>query len=815
MISRIRSSEFDSIAWESLFDINLEKEELLFTAQQFPIYYLVMNKNSNLREPGNPVGIENCGNTCFMNSLLQFYFMVPPLVRMVFQATTESSDPSSLFLKNLQILFAELLGSAKKAINPRPLFESLEKAAGTSFKFGSQEDIGEFHMIFVETLKKSLKNSGSMGNVEISLRKLFSGKNNEIVVVEKDGKRNEISNLSSKFLSILIGNKEENLVAEWQNTIFSDITGLLRESLYQVDAQQEIWVEKLPEVLFFQIKRVYYIEGFDETYKDCTGIKVPKDLYADRMLLKNKEVTLKIRNECLELNQRKKELLESLHVYKPDSRNALIESIKTLKTFVKTREGIEFSEEVSKSLAYFEALESHINQKINEIQQEIENIDSQIISKYESMRDHRFTLHSILIHDGSSGFGHYFALIKDLSQDIWRMYNDSIIRTIEESEVFDMVQGKKEGKTAYCLVYVNPDTILQSSTGLPLLVFQPGLFDQGFECEYQCYIQNDSILNEINRKNIQIFEESKIEESLGTLIMFQKTYQRINSSLYNGVSPYFEEIQNFPQFLRSKNRRQLMIYAIFDFSSMTHFGSRYKDLDNSIKKAIVSTCKHPSFYELVSREYQEYEEFSLFFKETLKNYHISALIIELIVESKYNPATRIFCCCIHTAEMNNQSVYDLLNNCMKYVLFSLVKDLITTAKGKNLTGLTDICDSIHLLMYVFKNNSFSSGLDMVLTQIEKKFLNGFNKEKESAAQCFAKIKDKSFNLDPFYEKVVQDLNTFNEKFSKINIITYEDLGSTYRRIHDPHQRLNSKFSKWKSFIERGMNGKKLDIKDFE
>lgn len=35
------------------------------------------------RKPDEPVGLENIGNTCYLNSLLQFYFTIKPLRDMI------------------------------------------------------------------------------------------------------------------------------------------------------------------------------------------------------------------------------------------------------------------------------------------------------------------------------------------------------------------------------------------------------------------------------------------------------------------------------------------------------------------------------------------------------------------------------------------------------------------------------------------------------------------------------------------------------------------------------------------------------------
>lgn len=93
------------------------------------------------------------------------------------------------------------------------------------------------------------------------------------------------------------------------------------------------------------------------------------------------------------------------------------------------------------------------------------------ISPYFVQPDHntqqkrtRYTLHSVFSHEGIPLYGHYWITIYDSDSGSWIEYNDTSVRTVSESAVFDL--SSKSSATAYLLVYIHAnekDTLINTT----------------------------------------------------------------------------------------------------------------------------------------------------------------------------------------------------------------------------------------------------------------------------------------------------------------------------------------------------------------
>lgn len=73
--------------------------------------------------------------------------------------------------------------------------------------------------------------------------------------------------------------------------------------------------------------------------------------------------------------------------------------------------------------------------KITIKEAEINEIEKRNKEKYLKDGEYVYELFAILVHSGSAYGGHYFAYIKDLTNDTWQSFNDTMVRPIRISEI--------------------------------------------------------------------------------------------------------------------------------------------------------------------------------------------------------------------------------------------------------------------------------------------------------------------------------------------------------------------------------------------
>uniref|UniRef100_A0A8V5FQ15 Uncharacterized protein n=1 Tax=Melopsittacus undulatus TaxID=13146 RepID=A0A8V5FQ15_MELUD len=108
------------------------------------------------------VGLQNLGNTCYLNATLQCLTYTPPLANYMLSLEHSKSCEEKGFcmMCTLEAHINQALRLSNKAVKPMSVINGLRRI-GKHFRYGSQEDAHEFLSFTVEALQKACLNGSA------------------------------------------------------------------------------------------------------------------------------------------------------------------------------------------------------------------------------------------------------------------------------------------------------------------------------------------------------------------------------------------------------------------------------------------------------------------------------------------------------------------------------------------------------------------------------------------------------------------------------------------------------------------------------
>lgn len=376
-------------------------------------------KDSDVNYSNDPVGLQNLGNTCYLNSSIQALHSIPTVAKALDtnEKVGEIGSEEHLVLQ-LKRVFQQLDEKKKDYVVPRELVTSLrvnspmfnERDQMGMYK---QQDAEEAFTLLLRSLEKVIGDD-FIENFVIRFKSLTKNTEDESDVdekVEQDLKLQCHINGSTNFL-------KNGLIESLNDTVEKRSAKLDKECVYEVNKK----ITKLPSVLTVQFVRFFWKRSTNRKSKILRKVQFPFQLdLADVLDDGYREDKIKIRDELR--NVEKQQLTEERE-FKKQKKNIL------------PKDEDEFDEKQYKKFV------EQFKEKFPKELQNGENPSS------------LYNLNAVITHQGTSAdSGHYQAFVKDKYNDNrWWRFNDDKVSIVDKEKI-ESLAGGGESDSALILIY--------------------------------------------------------------------------------------------------------------------------------------------------------------------------------------------------------------------------------------------------------------------------------------------------------------------------------------------------------------------------
>nr|XP_043898471.1 ubiquitin carboxyl-terminal hydrolase 28 isoform X3 [Solea senegalensis] len=269
-----------------------------------------------------PVGIRNVGNTCWFSAVIQSLFHLPVFRRLVLnyhlterlleKCKSHSDKRNIAFMQELRCLFALMVGSTRRFVDPSAAVELLREAFRTN---EAQQDVSEFSHKLLDWLEDAFQLAASGNNVEDKQKnpmvQLFYG----TFVTERRHEGSTFCNTEQFGQYPLQVNGFNNLDECLEGAMVEkEIESV--HSDHGVTSGRERWFKKLPPVLTFELSRFEFNTQLGRPEKIHKKLEFPQIIYMDRYLHKNIKQTNERRSEVKRLKEQLAVLQQKFECYK-------------------------------------------------------------------------------------------------------------------------------------------------------------------------------------------------------------------------------------------------------------------------------------------------------------------------------------------------------------------------------------------------------------------------------------------------------------------------------------------------------------------
>ncbi|XP_043394280.1 ubiquitin carboxyl-terminal hydrolase 25 isoform X8 [Chelonia mydas] len=268
------------------------------------------NPYDRKRQDSCPVGLKNVGNTCWFSAVIQSLFNLLEFRRLVLNYSPPASaqdlprnqkEHRNLpFMRELRYLFALLVGSKRKYVDPSRAVEILKDAFKSNDS--QQQDVSEFTHKLLDWLEDAFQIKAEEERdgekPKNPMVELFYGRFLAVGVLE--GKKFENTEMFGQYPLQVNGFKDLHECLE-AAMIEGEIESLHSENSGK--SGQEHWFTELPPVLTFELSRFEFNQALGRPEKIHNKLEFPPILYLDRYMHKNREITRIKRDEIKRLKE--------------------------------------------------------------------------------------------------------------------------------------------------------------------------------------------------------------------------------------------------------------------------------------------------------------------------------------------------------------------------------------------------------------------------------------------------------------------------------------------------------------------------------
>uniref|UniRef100_A0A674IGJ1 Ubiquitin carboxyl-terminal hydrolase n=1 Tax=Terrapene triunguis TaxID=2587831 RepID=A0A674IGJ1_9SAUR len=465
-----------------------------------------------------PVGMKNIGNTCWFSAVIQSLFQLPEFRRLVLSYSlpqsmlencrSRSEKRNIAFMQELQCLFALMLGTHRKFVDPTASLELLKGAFKSADE--QQQDVSEVTHKLLDWLEDAFQLSVNVNSPrdksENPMVQLFYG--TFLTEGVHEGKTFSKIETFGQYPLQVNGYRNLNECLEGA-MVEGEIEPLSSDQ--SVKYGQERWFTKLPPVLTFELSRFEFNQSLGQPEKIHNKLEFPQIIYMDRYLYSSKEIIQKKREETRKLRkqiailQQKLESTENTEgaastLINPPSQEELMSKLPQPSCLPAEMPEcpaprVVTEEEMSLVRTCLQRWRSEIEQDIQDLKDCITRINQSIGQMYGDpvLRQVPYRLHAVLVHEGQANAGHYWAYIYYQPRKSWLKYNDISVTESSWEELERDSYGGLRNASAYCLMYINDKLshfVADASSDA-----ETGQFQKEVELlppELQNYIQEDN-----------------------------------------------------------------------------------------------------------------------------------------------------------------------------------------------------------------------------------------------------------------------------------------------------------------------------------